>query len=84
MVNRLKLFLDELISENKSAFVAGRQIHDNILIAQKAFHYMKMKKKSRKYEVAMKIDMNKVYDRVEWDFLEAIFGKLGFSGIWIN
>ena len=45
--------------------MAGRQIHDNILIAQEAFHYMSLKKKGRKYETALKIDMNKAYDRVE-------------------
>ncbi|GAA0148329.1 hypothetical protein LIER_07804 [Lithospermum erythrorhizon] len=28
--------------------------------------------------------MSKVYDRVEWCFLEAIMRKLGFSEIWIN
>ena len=33
MVNRLSSFLRELISENQSAFVAGRQIHDNIMVA---------------------------------------------------
>ena len=64
MVNKLKRYLGELISKNQSAFVAGRQIHDNILIAQEAFHYMKLKKKGRKFEVALKIDMNKAYNRV--------------------
>ena len=48
--------------------MVGRQIHDNILIAQEAFHYMRLKKKGRKYEAAFKIDMNKAYNRVEWDF----------------
>ena len=33
MVNRLKPLLGELISENQSAFVARRQIHDNIMVA---------------------------------------------------
>ena len=64
MVNRLKPYLGELISENQSAFAAGRKIHDNILIAQKAFHYMKLKRKGRKFEVTLKIDMNKAYNRV--------------------
>ena len=32
----------------------------------------------------MKVDMNKAYDHVEWDFLEAVLGKLGFNDIWIT
>ena len=81
MVNRLKPYLGELISENQSAFVVGRQIHDNILITQETFHYMRLKKKSKKYEIALKIDMNKAYDWVEWDFLEEVKGRIGFNDI---
>ena len=42
---------------------------------------MRLKKKSKKYEVALKIDVNKAYDRVEWDFLEEVMGRLGFNDI---
>lgn len=34
--------------------------------------------------MAIKIDMNKTYDRVEWDFLSAIMNKLGFSQVWVD
>ena len=45
MVNRIKPFLGKIIIENQSAFVVGRQIHDNIVIAQEVFHYIKLKKR---------------------------------------
>ena len=38
LCQRLKLCLPRLISETQSAFVAGRLVSDNILIAQKMFH----------------------------------------------
>ena len=53
----------------------SREIHDNILIAQEVFHCMRLKKRVRKYELALKIDMNKAYDRVDWDFFGGYFRK---------
>lgn len=40
--------------------------------------------KGKKEYLAIKLDICKAYDRVEWDYLEAIMHKLGFAGPWIN
>ena len=84
MVNRLKPYLGELITENQNAFVVGRQIHDNIMVSQEIFHHLRLKKKGKKVELALKLDMNKPYDRVEQDFLEAVLRKMGFHDTWVN
>lgn len=63
--NRMKPLMPKLISENQRAFVKGRVIHDNILVVHEAFHYLKSRVKGKKYELALKLDMNKAYDRVE-------------------
>ena len=44
-----------------------------------------MKKQTGKEEfAAVKVDMSKDYDRVEWAFLEAMLYKLGFVRSWVK
>lgn len=65
MANRLKSFLNGFISVNQSAFVLGRMIQDSVNIAHKAFHFLKTKNKGLDEFMAIKLDFNKAYDRVE-------------------
>lgn len=61
----------------------GRLIQDNILIAHEVFHFLKLRKVKTQFELALKIDMNKAYDGIEWDFLEAVMIWMGFHRWWI-
>lgn len=65
MVSRLKEDLNSLISPNQSAFVGGRLIQDNIVVAQEAFHMLLRGGQSSKNYMALKVDMSKAYDRLE-------------------
>jgi hypothetical protein len=83
LANRLKPLLHKIISSNQSAFLKGRSIHDNSILAHEIFHSMK-KKKGNGGLIAIKLDMEKAFDRMEWSFLLRIFSLLGFSPKWLQ
>ena len=84
MANRLKPYLGDLMFVNISAFIPKRLITDNALIAFETFHSMKRRTNGRNNTFALKLDMSKAYDRIEWGFLERVKLKLGFSMSWVN
>jgi hypothetical protein len=75
--NRLKEILPELISSNQSAFVPGRLVTDNTLVAYEVFHHFQHST-SKKGFMGVKTDMAKAYDRVEWQFLQTTLESMGF------
>lgn len=79
LANRLKMILSEIISENQSAFVPRRSITDNVLLAFEMIHYMKQKKSGLVGEVALKLDISKAYDRVNWNYLQKWMICMGFD-----
>ncbi|XP_004296207.1 PREDICTED: uncharacterized protein LOC101297422 [Fragaria vesca subsp. vesca] len=82
LANSLKPLLDSIISPFQSAFVPGRLISDNSLLAFEISHCLKKRRRGKVGYGALKLDMNKAYDRVEWRFLEVMLIKLGFCMEW--
>ncbi|CAN0912755.1 Transposon TX1 uncharacterized 149 kDa protein [Linum grandiflorum] len=64
LATRLSKLMPKLVSEEQYAFVHGRSIVDNILIAFETLHGMKMRYRAKNGEVAIKNDISKAYDRV--------------------
>lgn len=66
LANRLQQVLSKCISEEQAGFVSGRSIVDNVLVASEIIHHLRCKTSVKRGEAALKIDISKAYDRVEW------------------
>lgn len=84
LANQLKPILPDLVSKTQSVFMSERLITYNVLIAYETLHCLKSKRSGRMGYMALKLNMSKVYDHVEWDYLESIMAKMGFSNRWIS
>jgi hypothetical protein len=74
--------LPDIVSEFQSAFVPERLITDNALIAYECLQTVHRQKCKTPF-FALKIDMMKAYDRIEWEYLHGCLCKLGFAPGWI-
>ncbi|KAL2237643.1 UNVERIFIED_CONTAM: hypothetical protein Sindi_0956000 [Sesamum indicum] len=82
LVQRLSVILDKLISPYQAPFVPGRSIGDNIMLAQELFTgYNQTHLPPR---CALKVDIRKAYDTVEWDFLIAVMELFGFPHTFVK
>ncbi|GJV28403.1 RNA-directed DNA polymerase, eukaryota, reverse transcriptase zinc-binding domain protein [Tanacetum coccineum] len=79
LANRLVVVLGSLVNEVQSAFVADRQILDGPFILNEIFQWCKSKKKQ---SLVFKVDFEKAYDSVRWDYLDDILRKFGFGDKW--
>lgn len=84
LIRRLKNCLGSVISDSQAAFVPGRSISDNVLVAHELLHSLKSRRNYQDGYLAIKTDISKAYDRVEWNFLEKVMTQLGFDHRWVK
>ncbi|XP_073121147.1 uncharacterized protein [Henckelia pumila] len=84
LTNRLRPLLKKSVNEFQSDFIPERLISDNIILGFETLHWIRSKKKGKRKYAALKLDMSKAYDRVEWDFLESVMLRLGFTYDWVR
>ncbi|VVA38287.1 PREDICTED: reverse mRNAase, partial [Prunus dulcis] len=77
-------YWDTILAEVHGTMKDFFEIQDNIILAHEVFHYLKLRKSKKVFEMGVKLDMNKAYDRVEWDFLEAVMIRMGFTMSWVE
>ena len=76
LANLLKSVLPDLIGPTQTSFIPGRHITENIVLAQEVIHSMR-RKKGRIGQMAIKVDLEKVYDRLSWDFIYETLREFG-------
>ena len=84
VANLLKYVLPMVISDAQSAFVPNRLITDNITVVYELLHKMRNRRKGRMGQMAVKLEISKAYDQVEWGFLRQIMLKLDFDPKWVQ
>ena len=78
---RLKNVISKVIDLRQSAFLEGRGLLDSVLVANEVLEEYKRKRKSC---VFFKVDYEKAYDSVSWEFIYYMLGRLGFCAKWIR
>ena len=81
LANRIKRVMDKVISKSQNAFVKGRQILDAVLIVNELVDSSLRKKKCG---LVCKLDIEKVYDSIGWEFLYKVLDKMGFGSRWLS
>ncbi|GJW91789.1 RNA-directed DNA polymerase, eukaryota, reverse transcriptase zinc-binding domain protein [Tanacetum coccineum] len=79
LANRLVVVLGDIVNEAQSAFIANRQILDGPFIMNELIHWCKSKKKQT---MIFKVDFEKAYDSVRWDYLDDVLKNFGFGSKW--
>lgn len=76
LADMIKDVLPSIISDCQAAFVHGRQIMNAILVAYETIEDWKL---SNRKGLLLKLNLGKAYDKVDWDFLDAILELKGFG-----
>lgn len=81
VTNILSEIADDIISPTQTAFIPGRFILEGCVIIHEVLHELKVKKMEG---IIMKIDFEKSYDKVKWNFLFEVMDRKSFPSKWIN
>lgn len=78
---RMENYLIDLIHEDQTGFIKGRQTHDSI---RRTLHVIDQAKKQQLSFALVSLDAEKAFDRVSWPFLYKVLERLGFNNQFIR
>jgi hypothetical protein len=81
LASRLMGVADDIISENQTTFITGRNILEGVLILHEVIHELSSKSQNG---IILKLDFEKAYDKMHWDFLEEVLILKEFPIRWIE
>lgn len=81
---RLSRVLDSVIGVYQGAFIQGRHIYDNLIVAHEILDTLKRKRVGKYGSMILKLDMSKAFNRVEWGFLCSLMQHMEFLMEFIN
>ena len=76
LANWLQCVIGNVISDSQSTFISGRQILDNILTTNVVVDEVR---NSKEELLMFKVDFEKVYDLINWQYLDDIMEKCSFQ-----
>ncbi|KAJ0475516.1 putative RNA-directed DNA polymerase [Helianthus annuus] len=79
LVNRLKVVIHKLVSEEQTGFLSGRSILDGVIILNELIPWLK---KNKREGMILKVDIEKAYDSLSWEFLNLMLGQMNFPEKW--
>ncbi|GKV24214.1 hypothetical protein SLEP1_g33851 [Rubroshorea leprosula] len=79
LANQLRKVLDRIIGEQQMAFIHCRQLVDGAVIASEVIEEARRRKRK---SFVFKIDFEKAYDKVCWEFLDYMMLRMGFNDTW--
>jgi hypothetical protein len=79
--NRLVGIVGRLISPTQTAFISGRNILEGVVVLHETIHELHRKRMSG---VVLKLDFEKAYNKVNWDFIFQTLRMKGFSMKWCH
>jgi hypothetical protein len=81
IAKRLKPILPTIISPEKSGYVEGRQILDSVILAHEVIHSLQ---KTKTPGMLLKLDLSKAFDKISWEYMQAMLLAFGFDQGWVK
>jgi hypothetical protein len=81
LTDRITPIAEKVISESQTIFIKGRNILEGVVVLHEVLHEFR---RTGKQGVLLKIDFEKLYDKVSWSFIQEVLEKKGFSEAWVK